>query len=43
MQPERCLMKVSPVLAFKDFEIVDHLMAMRLTDFDKKVPGDLAI
>ncbi len=27
----------------KDFEIVDHLMAMRLTDFDKKVPGDLAI
>ena len=32
-----------PVLAFNDFEIVDHLMAMRLTDFDKKVPGDLAI
>jgi hypothetical protein len=26
-----------------DFEIVNHLMAMRLTDFDEKVPSDLAI
>jgi len=27
----------------EEFEMVDHLMAMRLTDFDKKVPSDLAI
>ena len=27
----------------EDFEMVDHLMAMRLTDFDEKVPSDLAI
>ena len=27
----------------EDFEIVNHLMAMRLTEFDKKVPSDLAI
>jgi tetratricopeptide (TPR) repeat protein len=26
-----------------DFEIANHLMAMRLTDFDQKVPSDLAI
>lgn len=26
-----------------DFEMVDHLMAMRLTEFDQKVPSDLAI
>lgn len=32
-----------PSFAFQDGEIVDHLMAMRVTDFDKKVPGDLAI
>ena len=32
-----------PTSAFQDFEIVNHLMAMRLTQFDKKVPGDLAI
>ncbi|MGD9182798.1 MAG: tetratricopeptide repeat protein [Desulfobacterales bacterium] len=30
-------------LVFHDFEIVNHLMALRLTNFDKKVPGDLAI
>ncbi len=29
--------------AFQDSEIVNHLMAMRLTNFDKKVPCDLAI
>ena len=27
----------------EEFEMVNHLMAMRLTDFDKKVPSDLAI
>ena len=27
----------------EELEMVNHLMAMRLTDFDKKVPGDLAI
>jgi tetratricopeptide (TPR) repeat protein len=27
----------------EDFEMVNHLMAMRLTDFDQKVPSDLAI
>jgi tetratricopeptide (TPR) repeat protein len=32
-----------PDSAFEDFEIVNHLMAMRLTHFDKKVPSDLAI
>ena len=32
-----------PSFAFQDIEIVNHLMAMRLTNFDKKVPGDLAI
>jgi tetratricopeptide (TPR) repeat protein len=32
-----------PESAFEDFEIVNHLMAMRLTHFDKKVPSDLAI
>jgi len=32
-----------PDLAYEEFEITNHLMAMRLTDFDKKVPGDLAI
>ena len=32
-----------PTLASKDFEIVDHLMAMRLTSFDDNVPGDLEI
>lgn len=26
-----------------DFEMVHHLMALRLTQFDKKVPSDLAI
>lgn len=26
-----------------DFEMVNHLMAMRLADFDQKVPADLAI
>jgi len=31
------------VAAFEEFEIVNHLMAMRLTHFDKKVPSDLAI
>jgi Tfp pilus assembly protein PilF len=30
-------------LAYEEFEIINHLMAMRLTDFDKKVPNDLAI
>ena len=32
-----------PNLAYEEFEMVNHLMAMRLTDFDKKVPSDLAI
>ena len=32
-----------PNLAYEEFEMVNHLTAMRLTDFDKKVPGDLAI
>jgi len=32
-----------PLLANEDFEITNHLMAMRLTHFDKKVPSDLAI
>ena len=32
-----------PNLDYEEFEITNHLMAMRLTDFDKKVPGDLAI
>ena len=32
-----------PDSAVEDFEIVNHLMAMRLTHFDKKVPSDLAI
>jgi len=32
-----------PDLTYEEFEITHHLMAMRLTDFDKKVPGDLAI
>jgi len=27
----------------EEFEMVNHLMAMRLTHFDKKVPSDLAI
>jgi tetratricopeptide (TPR) repeat protein len=27
----------------EDFEMASHLMAMRLTDFDQKVPSDLAI
>ena len=27
----------------EDFEIANHLMAMRLTEFDKKIPSDLAI
>lgn len=30
-------------LAYEEFEMINHLMAMRLTDFDKKVPSDLAI
>ena len=30
-------------LAFQDFEIVNHLMAMRLTQFDDKVLSDLEI
>jgi len=30
-------------LAYEEFGMTNHLMAMRLTDFDKKVPGDLAI
>jgi tetratricopeptide (TPR) repeat protein len=29
--------------SFADFEMVNHLMALRLTDFDEKVPSDLAI
>jgi tetratricopeptide (TPR) repeat protein len=32
-----------PNLAFEEFEMINHLMAMRLTDFNKKVPSDLAI
>ena len=28
---------------FEDFEMVNHLMAMRLKHFDEKVPSDLAI
>ncbi|MGD2097482.1 MAG: tetratricopeptide repeat protein [Desulfobacterales bacterium] len=32
-----------PDLAFEDFEIVNHLTAMRLKPFDEKVPSDLAI
>ena len=32
-----------PNLALEEFEMTNHLMAMRLTDFDKKVPSDLAI
>jgi tetratricopeptide (TPR) repeat protein len=32
-----------PNLAFEDFEMVNHLMAMRLKQFDEKVPSDLAI
>ena len=32
-----------PDLAFEDFEMVNHLMAMRLTHFDEEVPSDLAI
>jgi tetratricopeptide (TPR) repeat protein len=32
-----------PNLAYEEFEITNHLMAMRLTHFDKKVPSDLAI
>ena len=32
-----------PNLAYEEFEITNHLMAMRLTQFDKKVPSDLAI
>jgi tetratricopeptide (TPR) repeat protein len=32
-----------PSLAYEEFEMTNHLMAMRLTDFNKKVPGDLAI
>ena len=32
-----------PNQAYEEFEIINHLMAMRLTDFDKKVPSDLAI
>ena len=30
-------------LAYEEFEIANHLMAMRLTHFDQKVPSDLAI
>ena len=30
-------------LAFQDFKIVNHLMAMRLTQFDDKVLNDLEI
>ena len=30
-------------LDYEEFEITNHLMAMRLTEFDKKVPSDLAI
>lgn len=32
-----------PNLSFEDFEMVNHLMAMRLKHFDEKVPSDLAI
>lgn len=32
-----------PDLAFEEFEIINHLMAMRLKHFDEKVPSDLAI
>ncbi len=32
-----------PNLAYEEFEITNHLMAMRLTQFDKKTPSDLAI
>jgi hypothetical protein len=32
-----------PNPALKEFEMTNHLMAMRLTDFNKKVPSDLAI
>ncbi len=32
-----------PNLVYEEFEMVNHLMAMRLTEFDKKVPSDLAI
>jgi tetratricopeptide (TPR) repeat protein len=32
-----------PNLALEEFEMTNHLMAMRLTDFNKKVPSDLAI
>jgi tetratricopeptide (TPR) repeat protein len=32
-----------PDASAADVDIVDHLMAMRLTDFDQKVPSDLAI
>ena len=32
-----------PNQAYEEFEIINHLMAMRLTDFDKKVQSDLAI
>jgi tetratricopeptide (TPR) repeat protein len=30
-------------LDYEEFEMINHLMAMRLTHFDKKVPSDLAI
>ena len=32
-----------PNLDLEEFEMTNHLMAMRLTDFNKKVPSDLAI
>ena len=32
-----------PNPALEEFEMTNHLMAMRLTDFNKKVPSDLAI
>jgi tetratricopeptide (TPR) repeat protein len=32
-----------PDPALEEFEMTNHLMAMRLTDFNKKVPSDLAI
>ena len=32
-----------PDLGFKDFQIADHLMALRLTSFDDSVPRDLEI
>jgi tetratricopeptide (TPR) repeat protein len=32
-----------PNLAYEEFEMINHLMAMRLTHFDEKVPSDLAI